>query len=178
MKGFIIALATFTNMVQAQAKSCVVDLVENRTYAIIKTFSMEDCSSSKRKCLKARSEENRFLSTSCVEVSLSDQEGATPRVSSNELKKRNLLRSSDWGLALKAELGIGSCQVYRGKDDYDACGFYVIVGGQGYPQGSGCASSTYHEQIIPFGCNKPTDQENAGCLIRKALESGACFPGN
>lgn len=83
-----------------------------------------------------------------------------------------LLQLSDLQLAQEAALGIGRCKVNIGTY-YNACDYYVQVNGAGWPHGgTGCASSQYTQA---YGCSRWSEQENAGCMIRKAIERGLCI---
>lgn len=82
----------------------------------------------------------------------------------------NLLYMTDSQLAEEGMFGIGMCQVERGSWG-SSCDLYVKKAGQGYPSGSGCAQSRYTEY---YGCSAWSEKENAGCMIRKAIQRGDC----
>jgi hypothetical protein len=82
-----------------------------------------------------------------------------------------LLSLSNARLAQEAMFGIGRCKVDQGNYS-SACQLYVKVNGYGYPSGSGCAQQQYTQY---YGCSSYSEQENAGCMVRQALQRGQCL---
>ncbi|MFZ4715130.1 MAG: hypothetical protein ACOYL6_15520 [Bacteriovoracaceae bacterium] len=62
-----------------------------------------------------------------------------------------------------------NCTVNLGGPE-TACDYYVNVGGQGYPIGTGCTQEIYMGTYGCFG----SEREVANCLLKRAQDAGIC----
>ena len=180
MKNLLaLVLIACSGMAAAQRYTCEVDMVDIRTQRVIQTFVSRvgnDCFEAKKECSKERRLSGRLNTADCVEYGENNRRRPhgpvnPPREDPRQVQINNLLRLSNWDLAMEAEYGIGACQVSRGGRGA-SCSHYVKVNGRGYPNGSGCADSQY---TYNYGCSERSSPENAGCLIRRALSRGECL---
>lgn len=162
-------LIACSGMAAAQRYTCEVDMVDVRTNRVIQTFSIPgvaDCFEAKKACSKERRMSGRMNSADCIEY------GETNRPDSRQVQIESFLRMSNYQLAQEGQYGIGACKVTRGSYN-SSCSYYVNANGRGYPYGgSGCAQSNY---TYSYGCSERTEQENAGCMIRRAISLGECL---
>lgn len=152
------------------AYSCQVLMVDNYNRVIDRFYAQRDyqtnrCRDGLRDC--HRELRVRGLNARCVESTTTPPQ-PYPNPSQNI---SYLLSLSNARLAQEAMFGIGRCKVDQGSYS-SACQLYVRVNGQGYPSGSGCAQQQYTQY---YGCSSYSEQENAGCMIRQALQRGQCL---
>jgi hypothetical protein len=171
-------LVACSGMAAAQRYTCEVDMVDIRTNRVLQTFripGVADCFESKKACAKERRLSGRLNTADCVEYTRRPNNGngnGGYRPDPRQIQIDSFLRMSNYQLAQEAQYGIGACRVARGSYN-SSCTYYVNVNGRGYPYGgSGCAQSNYTYQ---YGCSERTEQENAGCMIRRAISQGECL---
>jgi hypothetical protein len=167
-------LIACSGMAAAQRYTCEVDMIDIRTNRILQTFSIPgvaDCFESKKACAKERRLSGRLNTADCVEYGEYNRR-PNNRPDPRQVQIDNFLRMSNYQLATEGQYGIGSCKITRGSYN-SSCNYYVNANGRGYPYGgSGCAQSNY---TYSYGCSERTEQENAGCMIRRAISQGECL---
>ena len=167
--------------------SCEVVMVDNYNRVIDRFYAQRDyqtnrCRDGLRDC--NREMRTRGINARCVETNNTPAPQPNPYPYPNPYPNPNpnpypnpsqnisyLLSLSNARLAQEAMFGIGRCEVARGSYS-SACELYVRVNGYGYPSGSGCAQQQYTQY---YGCSSYSEQENAGCMIRQALQRGQCL---
>lgn len=177
-------LATLLTSFSSFAYMCRVDLVDTRGY-VIQTFRAQSdyngtCRDGLRDC-KREQRYRRIHGSKCE--TRRGHHNPTPGYGNGGYNPgpgygngygnnrfQHLLSLSDFQLVQEAAFGIGMCSVTRGSWG-SACEFYVKRNGFGYPQGTGCAKSSYTSM---YGCNSWSEEQNAGCMIRKAIMRGDC----
>lgn len=191
----LLVLATLLTSFSSFAYMCRVDLVDTRGYVIQSFSAQRDLNGTCRDGLRLCKQEQRYRNvygSKCETRQGSHHPGPGygnggynpgpgygnggynpgPGYGNGYGQNRfqHLLRLSDFELVQEAAFGIGMCSVTRGSWG-SSCEFYVKRNGFGYPQGTGCAKSQYTSM---YGCNSWSEEQNAGCMIRKAIMRGDC----
>lgn len=175
----LFTLLTSASYAQSYSTSCQVNLVDPYSDYVYDTFtsysdSRGQCQAGLRACNRARLERGaRHLK--CVTLRNDHRTPpGTPVYPYNRFS--HLLRYSDHYLANYALDGrVGSCRVEFVRSSYGrrTCEYYVFVDGRPYPNPTR-SSCTQREFTRAYGCNSASEQENAGCMIRKAITSNLC----
>ncbi len=173
---FMVFIASSAFAQYGNGYSCQVDMVDNYNRVIDRFYAQRDyqtnrCRDGLRDCNKELRLRN--INARCVESNYSPAPQPQPNPYPNPNQNISYLLSlSNSRLAQEAMNRIGRCEVAHGGYN-SSCQLYVKVSGYGYPSGtSGCAQQQYTQY---YGCSSYNEQENAGCMIRQALQRGECF---
>lgn len=183
---FLMLLCAVPAFAGYNSYSCEVVMVDRYNRVIDRFYAQRDyrtnrCRDGLRDCNKEIRMRN-ISGVSCVETDVRSQPQPEPQPYPNPQpyprpypqqpsQISRLLSLSNAALAQEAMYGIGRCEVARGSYN-STCQFYVKVNGYGFPNGTGCAQETYTRA---YGCSSYSEQENAGCMIRQALQRGQCL---
>jgi hypothetical protein len=170
---------------------CQYELVDAENYSTLKTYPLQACSTAYDQCAIERDTMNRTVGMDryfCAEAVDKDQATqasdyhGTP-VEMNDAKKAAIAAYLD-DMSFKdlfndaSNNGVGSCTItnvggiFGNRSSYN-CKYQVNVGQKAYPavNGSVCSDDSQAAQV---GCDVGNEKENAGCILKQAVESGYC----
>lgn len=171
---FLLLIAISLISFQTMARTCYVDLVDTWTNYRYESFAGNKingpCRDALRACNKMKQERD-LESAKCLERQLRERQSSTARINSPRNRFAYLLKLTDRQLASRAmNERVGSCLVVTGGY-FDSCRYYVNVNGLGYPYERGCSDRS---RTTRENCNQYNPFDNAGCLIRRAIEENRC----
>ncbi len=170
-------------------ETCNYELVDTEDYSVIKGYPNQACTTGYDSCASERDMVNRILQTDrffCAEKVDSDLRNEnvemyspTPfdlTVEQQEaiaayLEDLSLLDIFDDGYYY----GVNSCYIEDTTNDVNGCSYMIKVGDEAQPypfvDGSICSSS---KAAARMNCNVGSQQENAGCILQRAIQEGYC----
>lgn len=184
MKKLMLLAFLIMSAQTVMAQVCEVDMVD-RYNRVVRTFRAygdpNTCIEGMKECRKTIRLSPQYGGVDCIRRGdynpyPNPNPNPYPNPNPNPYPQPNLnyyLSMSNSQLAQEAlYTGIGRCSVGQGSYN-SSCDYYVRVNGYGFPQGgTGCASSQY---TYRYGCNSYSEYDNAGCMIRLALQQRQCF---
>lgn len=166
---------------------CQYDLVDGDTYTTVKTFDLKACSIAYDECATERDTMNhnigmeRYFCAESVDQDLSNQNDTdytSSPVEMNDAKKAAIASYLE-GKSYQDIFDdayynwINDCNIVKVRGDENGCRYYAKIDDDVYPQEDALVCSE-SEQAALVGCNVGTEQENAGCIMKKAIEEGYC----
>ena len=168
---------------------CQYELVDAENYSTLKVYPLQACTTAYDQCAVERDTMNRTVGMDryfCAEAVDKDQTvAATDYQASSmpEAKKAAIAAYLD-DMSFKDIFvdafnnGVGTCTitnvggVFGNRSPYN-CKFQVNVGDKAYPavNGSVCSDDSAAAAV---DCNVGNEKENAGCIMKLAIESGYC----
>ena len=171
---------------------CQYELVDAENYTTLKTYPLQACTTAYDTCAVERDTMNRTIGLDrylCAEAVDKDQTAAASdynrtAVELTEAKKATIAAYLE-DMSFKDifvdgfNSGVGSCSITNvggmfGNRNPFNCKFQVNVGEKAYPavNGSVCSDDYAAEAV---DCNIGNEKENAGCILKLAIESGYCI---
>jgi hypothetical protein len=171
---------------------CQYELVDAENYTTLKVYPLQACTTAYDQCAVERDTMNRTIGLEryfCAEavdaefVQADDSNYRSSSVEMTEVKKlaiKDYLEYMSYKYLYKdaANYGVGACSItnvggmFGNRSDYD-CKYQVNVGQKAYPavNGSVCSNDS---QAALVGCSVGNEKENAGCILKQAIQSGYC----
>jgi hypothetical protein len=171
---------------------CQYELVDAENYTTVKVYPLQACTTAYDQCAGERDTMNRTVAMEryfCAEAvdndlaQANDSEYQGSAVEMTEAKKAAIaayLEDMSFKDLYKdaANNGVGTCTitnvggVFGNRSAYD-CKYQVNVGSKAYPavNGSVCSNDAAAEAV---DCAVGNEKENAGCILKQAIQSGYC----
>lgn len=171
---------------------CQYELVDAETYTTVKKYPIAACNIAYDTCAVERDAMNRtiglerYFCAESVDDDLKPTESNDYRGTAVEMTeaRRAAIKAYLAGMSYKdifhdaSENGVGPCSITKvggilGAGNKYNCKFQVNVKDKAYPavNGSVCSDG---DQAAAVNCNVGNEKENAGCIMRQAIESGYC----
>jgi hypothetical protein len=166
---------------------CQYELVDGDTYQAVKTYHQKECNIGFNECALERDRLNseigmeRYFCAEAVDDDLVQQDTTIFAPTPIEIDEARRLAITTYlkGKSLLDIMtdgyrgGVGECLVYKLRGNADRCGWIVTVGDEYFPDTEGGICSAPHKAAL-VGCNVGTEQQNVGCILKKAIEEGYC----
>jgi hypothetical protein len=166
---------------------CQYQLVDSNTYSVVTDYGLQVCSVSYDLCAADRDLMNnsanaqRYFCAEGVYTDLqttSDAEYSPSPIPIDQTQMSTIdsyLAGKDYIDLLRAgKNGIGKCSIQEPNEDPNSCRYVIKVGDQSYPQTDGSVCSQ-EDAASKMGCNVGSQKENAGCIIKAAIQEGYCL---
>lgn len=171
---------------------CQYELVDSQNWATVRTFNVQYCSAAYDECALERDTMNRSVSLDryfCAEAVDKELEATdTTQYQSSAVvmtdAKQATIASYLEDMSFKDifhdafDYDVNNCTIEQvgglwGSGNTYGCKYQVYVSGKGFPNvdGSICSDSNSASKI---NCNVGNEKANAGCIMKKAIESGYC----
>lgn len=170
-------------------ETCRYELVDGLNYSVVKTYPNQACNVAYDKCAVERDTKNasfgskRYFCAEKVDDDLQNRNTneytPVPYDISAELQALIDAYLEDKSLMDIFEdgywYGVNSCVIVGLTGNEDDCDYIIKVGQaeEWYPytDGSICSDASVASKM---GCNVGTEEENAGCILQKAIQEGYC----
>lgn len=165
---------------------CSYQLVDASGYSTVRNFGLRSCSSAYDTCARERDglnyyeSYNRYFCAEGVDQDYYSNESNYYGYGLNmdyqkQLQISNFLAHRSY-LDLFEEAryySVGNCSIQTASV-YSSGSYVVRVGSQPYPLVDGSINSSYYS-AERIGCGVGSERENAGCILRAAIQEGYCI---
>lgn len=171
---------------------CQYELVDAENYTTVKVYALQACTTAYDTCAVERDSMNRtvgmerYFCAEAVDADLAQAQDADYQGSAVEMTdaKKAAIAAYLEDMSFKdlyqdaANNGVGTCTITNvgglfGNRSPFNCKYQVNVGAKAYPavDGSVCSDDS---QAASVDCNVGNEKENAGCILKQAVQSGYC----
>ncbi len=167
---------------------CQYELVDGEHNTVARTYGVKECNLAYDQCAMERDDLNdeydadRFFCAERVEDEFAQSDdsqfsGLPMNLDPvTQLEVKSYLQGRNyhdiWSDGIYGQFG-EKCEVVKLRNNIDDCRYMVSVGGQFFPDPDGnICSSDYAAKEV--GCALGNEKDNAGCILRMAIEMGYC----
>jgi hypothetical protein len=166
---------------------CQYQLVDGSSYTSVQNYGLRSCSSSYDSCAYDRESwnnsagYNRYFCAEGVDYDLANNNDDDYYASPLQYDDQKLSAIDSYLLG-KTELEIfqdaeafrlGDCQIDKLQLNARSCKYQVRIGQYVYPETDGSVCSD-EDAAAQMGCDIGTEKENAGCILKAAVQEGYC----
>ena len=167
-------------------ETCKYELVDGATNMAVEQYPENVCNYAYDTCAQRRDELNsnigldQYFCAEAVDPDLqqSEDEVFDPTLEQDEMRSatvRALLEGKSYQDLFNTGLyTLGSCVILNLRGNENGCRYIVTVNGEYFPDTEGNICSA-PQVAVQVGCHVGTEQENAGCLFKKAIMQGRCL---
>jgi hypothetical protein len=169
-------------------ETCQYQLVDSSSYTSVQNYGVRACSAAYDQCAYDRSSYNssagysRYFCAEGVDYDLqnnNDDWYYSSPLDLNDSKLSSidsyLLGKSELQIFQDAEsLNLGQCQIEKLNNNVRGCKYQIRIGEFVYPETDGSVCSDEDSAAL-MGCDIGTEKENAGCILKAAVQEGYCL---
>jgi hypothetical protein len=171
---------------------CQYELVDGNDYTVTQTFPVEACTTAYDACAVQRDALNsplgieRYFCAEKVDAELAQQPTEVFQASTTDISDAQEAAISSWlsGMEYKdifdeGRDSVGNCSIWKNGGVFSSgndfkCRWTVKVGDKAFPltDESVCSDD---DAAAKVGCNVGNEKENAGCILKQAIQAGLCL---
>lgn len=166
---------------------CPYQLVDSSSYTAVTSYPVRSCTSAYDQCANDRDNMNRYLYSDryfCAEnvdydLANNNDYDWNPYANDVNDSQQASIENYLWGKSYldifydAQSYGVGSCQIQKTyNSSYYNSEYVVKAGSSSYPEVDGSVTSSTASWI---GCNVGSAEENAGCIMKAAIQEGYCL---
>jgi hypothetical protein len=167
-------------------ETCKYELVDGATNVTVEHYPENVCNYAYDTCAQRRDQLNsntgldQYFCAEAVDPDLQQSEDETfdPSLEQDEMRSatvRAFLEGKSYQDIFNTGLyQLGSCVILNLRGNENGCRYIVTVNGEYFPDSEGNICSA-PQVAVQAGCHVGTEQENAGCLFKKAIMQGRCL---
>lgn len=165
---------------------CRYQLVDGSGYSTVRDFGLRSCSVSYDTCARERDNlnyyesYNRYFCAEGVDSDFYSNENDYYGYGHNlDYHKQQAISNFLYGKSYRdlfeeaRYYNVGNCSI-QSASMYNSGSYIIRVGSQPYPMVDGSISS-HPYSASRIGCNVGSEKENAGCILRAAIQEGYCI---
>lgn len=169
-------------------EQCRYQLVDSSIYKAVTSYPVRNCTAAYDQCAYDRDNMNRnlysdkYFCAENVDYDLANQYDYDWNPYANDVNDSQQYSIDNylWGKSYldifydAQRYGVGSCQIQTqySSSYYNSNEYVVRVGSYTYPEADGSVNSSTASWI---GCNVGSAEENAGCIMKAAIQEGYCL---